>query len=314
MGPRTAAKAKILLVEDERLQAKVVKEYLESSGYEVIWVETGKLAIKTAKTQPVDLIILDLLLPDLDGNEVCRWLKLNEDTKGIPIIILTVKDSTEEKVIGLEAGADDYISKPCNEIELNARIYACLRTKALQDELREKNHQLEDVLLKVEQLAITDPLTKLFNRRRFEAALENEFKRTMRYGSPNSCLMIDIDHFKRINDAYGHHVGDIVLKETGTVIKDCIREIDTVARWGGEEFIVLLPETKKEEASKVASRMLKVMAGHSFSQITQKMTVSIGLAGVPDPSIDTAEKLIQTADLALYEAKSKGRNRVEVSP
>jgi len=314
MGTRSPAKAKILLVEDDPLQAKIVKEYLESSGYEVIWVETGKLAIKTAKTQPIDTIILDLVLPDLDGNEVCRWLKLNDDTKGIPIIILTVKDSTEEKVTGLESGADDYIPKPCNEIELNARIYACLRTKALQDELREKNRQLEDVLLRVEHLAITDPLTKLFNRRRFETALENEFKRTMRYGSPNSCLMIDIDHFKEINDEYGHHTGDVVLKETADIIKSCVREIDTVARWGGEEFIVLLPETKKEEASVVAVRILKVIAGHHFSLITKKLTISIGVAGVPDPTIDTAEKLIQTADLALYEAKSKGRNRIEAGP
>jgi two-component system cell cycle response regulator len=313
MVTRSVAKAKILLVEDDPLQANVAKEYLESSGYEIIWAENGKTAIKLAKTQPIDLILLDMMLPDLNGNEVCRWLKLNEDTKGIPIIIVSIMGSTKEKVTGLEAGAEDYLPKPYNEIELNARIYACLRTKALQDELRDKNRQLEEVLLKVEQLAITDPLTKLFNRRRFETTLENEFKRTMRYGSANSCLMIDIDHFKKINDEYGHHVGDVVLKEISEVIKDCIREIDTVARWGGEEFIVLLPETKKEEALKVAKRILDVIAGHSFSQITRQITVSIGLASVPDPSIDTAEKLIQTADFVLYEAKSKGRNRVEVS-
>jgi diguanylate cyclase (GGDEF)-like protein len=312
METRTVAKAKILLVEDDPVQANVAKEYLESSGYEITWADTGKAAIKVAKTEALDLILLDLMLPDLSGNEVCRWLKLNEDTKGIPIIIVSVKGSTEEKVSGLEAGAEDYLPKPYNEIELNARIYACLRTKALQDELREKNRQLEEVLLKVEQLAITDPLTELFNRRRFETAIENEFKRTMRYGSPNSCLMIDIDFFKKINDDYGHHTGDVVLKETAQVIKSCIRDIDIIARWGGEEFIILLPETKKEEALGVASRIREVMSGHSFSQIERQMTVSIGLAGVPDPSIDNAEKLIHAADLAMYEAKSKGRNRLEV--
>jgi diguanylate cyclase (GGDEF)-like protein len=311
METRTVAKAKILLVEDDPVQANVAKDYLESSGYEITWVENGKAAIKIAKTQALDLILLDMVLPDLSGNEVCRWLKLNEDTKGIPIIILSVKGSTEEKVSGLEAGAEDYLPKPYNEVELNARIYACLRTKALQDELREKNRQLEEVLLRVEQLAITDHLTELFNRRRFETSLENEFKRTMRYGSPNSCLMIDIDLFKKINDEYGHHTGDLVLKETAQVIKGCIRDIDVVARWGGEEFIVLLPETKKEEALRVASRIRETIAAHSFAQIEKKITVSIGLAGVPDPSIDTAEKLIQTADLAMYEAKSKGRNRIE---
>ena len=134
----------------------------------------------------------------------------------------------------------------------------------------------------------------------------------MRYGSPNSCLMIDIDFFKKVNDEYGHHTGDVVLKETAKVIKSCIREIDVVARWGGEEFIVLLPETKKDEAFGVASRIREVIAGHSFAQITQQITVSIGLAGVPNPSINTAESLINASDLAMYEAKSKGRNRIEI--
>ncbi|OGW38514.1 MAG: hypothetical protein A2Y97_00580 [Nitrospirae bacterium RBG_13_39_12] len=307
------SKAKIVLVEDDTIQAKVTKDYLETSGYEVIWVQNGKSAIKTAKTQHIDLILLDLVLPDLDGNEVARWLKNNEDTKGIPIIILTVKGSTEEKVIGLEAGADDYLHKPYNEIELNARIYACLRTKALQDELRVKNRQLEEVLLRVESLAITDPLTGLFNRRHFETTLEKEFNRSIRYLSPASCLMIDIDYFKKINDEYGHHTGDVVLKEVSEVIKDCIREIDTVARWGGEEFIVLLPETKKEASLQAALRILRVISEHKFSGINRQITVSIGLANIPEPSIDTAEKLINTADLALYEAKAKGRNKIEVA-
>jgi len=124
--------------------------------------------------------------------------------------------------------------------------------------------------------------------------------------------MIDIDFFKKVNDEYGHHTGDVVLKETAQVIKGCIRDIDTVARWGGEEFVVLLPETKKDEALGVATRICETIAGHSFSQIERQITVSIGLAGVPDPSIDTAEKLIHASDLAMYEAKSKGRNRIEI--
>ena len=140
------AKATILLVEDDKVQAKVTKDSLESFGYDVITATDGKSAIKSAKTQKVDIIVLDLILPDINGNEVSRWLKVNPDTKGIPIIMLTVRNSMTEKVAGLEAGADDYLPKPYDEIELNARIYACLRTKALQDELREKNRQLEDAL------------------------------------------------------------------------------------------------------------------------------------------------------------------------
>jgi diguanylate cyclase (GGDEF)-like protein len=305
------ANTKILLVEDDKVQAKVTKESLESIGYEVIPAEDGKSAIKIVKTQHVDIILLDLVLPDMDGNEVCRWLKLDKDAKSIPIIMLTVKNSTVEKVEGLKAGADDYLPKPYNEIELNARIYALLRTKALQDELREKNRQLEEILSKLEVLAITDPLTQLFNRRYFEAIIEKEFSRTARYKFPTSCLIIDVDHFKRVNDEYGHRTGDLVLKELATIIKDCLRKVDTVARWGGEEFVVLLPETNKVNAVRAASRFLSTIASRAFSGITRQVTVSIGIASVPDPSIDTAEQFIDKADFALYEAKSKGRNRIE---
>ena len=305
------ANTKILLVEDDKVQAKVTKGSLESIGYEVIPAEDGKSAIKIVKTQHVDIILLDLVLPDMDGNEVCRWLKLDKDAKSIPIIMLTVKNSTVEKVEGLKAGADDYLPKPYNEIELNARIYALLRTKALQDELREKNRQLEEILSKLEVLAITDPLTQLFNRRYFEAIIEKEFSRTARYKFATSCLIIDVDYFKRVNDEYGHRTGDLVLKELATIIKDCLRKVDTVARWGGEEFVVLLPETNKENAVRAASRFLSTIASHAFSGITRQITVSIGIASVPDPSIDTAEQFIDKADFALYEAKSKGRNRIE---
>jgi diguanylate cyclase (GGDEF)-like protein len=307
------SKAIILLVEDDKVQAKVTKDFLESFGYEVILAVDGKSAIKSAKTQKVDIIVLDLVLPDINGNEVSRWLKLNPDTKGIPIIMLTVRSSMTEKVAGLVAGADDYLPKPYDEIELNARIYACLRTKALQDELREKNRQLEEALLKLEVQAITDPLTELFNRRYFLSAIEKEFNRTVRYKSPTSCLMIDIDHFKKINDAYGHRAGDISLKETAAIIKNCTRDVDTVARWGGEEFIVLLPETGGEDALLVAAKILGAVSHHAFTAFPERITVSIGLATVPEPHINTAEKLIHEADLALYEAKTKGRNRIEVS-
>ncbi len=307
------AKAKILLVEDDKLQAKVTKEYLERNGYEVVWTDNGKSAIKIAKTQPVEIILLDLILPDISGNEVWRWLKINDDTKGIPIIILTVKDTLQDKVKGLEAGAEDYLPKPYNEIELNARIYACLRTKALQDELREKNRQLEEILKKVEILAITDSLTELYNRRHFELALEKEFKRTLRYKTPTSCMIIDIDHFKKINDEYGHHTGDEVLKEIAKQIKNSLREIDIPARWGGEEFIILLPQTTKENAFKAATRISESIARLKFPNVSSQLTVSIGITDIPNPSIESVEKFIQVADLALYEAKEKGRNKIVVA-
>jgi diguanylate cyclase (GGDEF)-like protein len=304
---------KILLVEDDRLQALTIKEYLEKAGYEVVWAENGLSAIKSAASRPFDLVVLDLVLPDLDGNEVCRWLKNTKQTQDIPIIILSAKGETKEKVSGLEAGADDYLPKPYDPSELKARIYACLRTKALQDQLREKNRRLEEVLLQMETLAMTDQLTGLFNRRYFSSVIEKEFSRTMRYNHPSSCLMIDIDHFKRINDEYGHHAGDQVLKEVSRAMIMCLREADTVARWGGEEFVILLPDTARENALRVASRILTAVSTCKFSSHPARITVSIGLASIPAPTIDTPDKFIAAADRSLYEAKTKGRNRIEFS-
>lgn len=308
------AKAKILLVEDSKGQAEATKSFLEKKGYEVTWAEDGLTAFKIAKSQKVDIILLDRVLPDIDGNEICRWLKLNQDTKGIPIIMLTVKDSVSDKVNGLEAGADDYLPKPYDEVELNARIYSCLRTKTLQDELRQKNKQLEEMLTRVETLAITDPLTGLFNRRRFESILSLEFKKATRYQAPLSCMMIDIDHFKEVNDAYGHRTGDMILKEIAGIIHKNIREVDTAARWGGEEFAVLIPNTTKEDAFQPANRILKTVSKHSFPDIGGRhVTVSIGIADIMDPAITNEEKLVHAADLAMYAAKRKGRNKIETT-
>jgi two-component system, cell cycle response regulator len=307
------AESTVLLVEDDKLQGKATKDYLESAGYNVIWAEDGKSAIKAVKTQGPDLVVLDLILPDMNGNEVCRWLKLNQDTRCIPIIMLTAKSSTNDKVASLTAGADDHLSKPFNESELGARIYACLRTKALQDELRDKNRQLEEVLAKLEVLAITDPLTHLYNRRHFETLIENEFAGTVRYKSPATCLMIDVDYFKSINDEYGHRTGDIVLKELSNIVISCLRKVDTVARWGGEEFVALLTRTKKEDSYAAAERILNTISGYTFTGVNRRITVSIGIASIPDPSIDTAEKLVDASDIALYEAKKLGRNRFAVA-
>lgn len=316
IGTKSAtAKAKILLVEDDRVQAQFIRDFLERKGYDVVWAEDGASAIKMAKTLPIDLILLDLILPDISGHEVCRWLRLNKDTKGIPIIMLTVRTDISDKVAGLEAGADDYLPKPFDEAELNARIYASLRTKALQDELKERNKQLEDLLHKLEVMAITDYLTEVYNRRHFEEILRREFRRAVRYNLHLSCLMCDIDHFKRINDTYGHAAGDAVLKEIARIITSNLREVDVIGRWGGEEFAVLLTQAKKEDAKKVGERIIKAVSGYKFQGLPEKerITISIGVASVPeDPDIDNWERLIKAADEALYKAKRNGRNRIEL--
>jgi diguanylate cyclase (GGDEF)-like protein len=307
------AKARVLLVEDDPVQANATKKILQTTGYEVLWSQDGVNAIKTVKTMKPDIILLDVVLPGLDGYEVCRWLKRDEDAKGIPVIMLTVKKELADKISGLQIGADDYLPKPYNELELNARIYASLRTKALQDELQMKNSQLEELLGKVEYMAITDALTGLYNRRRSHDVLAKEFERSKRYGTPFSLIMFDIDHFKKVNDDYGHQVGDTVLREVSNIIVKSIRDIDTASRFGGEEFMVILPNTGRENAKVGAERMRVGIERHIFPELDRPITVSIGVAGLPDPAIENEDRLIRCADCALYRAKQNGRNRVETA-
>jgi two-component system cell cycle response regulator len=306
------AKANILLVEDSETQGAATKNFLEKCGYEVTWLLDGMSVFRVTKTTPIDVVLLDRLLPDIGGEEVCRWLKLNQDSKGIPVIMLTVKSTTLDKVQGLECGADDYLPKPYEEIELNARVYAALRTKILQDELRQANNELKEMLSRVELIAITDPLSGIFNRRRFDPMLELEFKKAARYGTPLSCIMIDIDHFKAVNDTYGHSVGDTIIKDIALVIQRSIREVDTACRWGGEEFVVLTPMTTKIKAVHPARKILTSVSEYAFAGIGDtKVTVSIGIADMSNPEIDAPNKLIHAADMAMYAAKKKGRNRIE---
>jgi diguanylate cyclase (GGDEF)-like protein len=286
---------------------------LEKNGYAVTWIMEGQSALQTAMAQAYDLIILNRILPDMDGNELCVLLKHSEVTKGIPIIMLTAVGTTSDKVESLESGADGYLPKPYEASELNARVSAAVRTKRLQDELKHKNDEMREMLTKVEKLSITDPLTGLYNRRRFEAVLEIEFEKSARYKSSLSCLMIDIDHFKTVNDTYGHSAGDEVLKGVAQLIKKSIRNVDAACRWGGEEFIVLTPMTAKAFAIQPARRIWRAVSDHIFPAIqNHNVTISIGIADVSVPEIDTSHKLIQAADSMLYQAKKNGRNRIEV--
>lgn len=307
------AKAKVLLVEDDPLQASATKEILKKVGYDILWAEDGINAIKLVKSEKPDIILLDVILPGMDGYEVCRWLKLEETTKGIPVIMLTIKKDLSDKISGLQIGADDYLPKPYNELELNARIYASLRTKALQDELKVKNNQLEALLEKVNYMAITDALTGLYNRRRFHDALSAEYERAKRYGTPFSLIMLDIDFFKKINDDFGHNEGDTVLKEVSGILLRNVRDIDTAARYGGEEFMMILPNTEKAQAMVVSERIRQTIATHDFSGLNRKISASIGIAGMPDARIDNEERLIRCADFAMYRAKQLGRNRTIVA-
>ena len=304
-------KAKLLLIDDSEAQSGQIKAVLERLGYSVECANSGVEGLRLARTILPDLVLLDVVMTDIDGFAVCRWLKMNSDTREIPVIMLTVRTALADRVEGLNIGADDYLSKPFQDEELEARIFAALRVKAAHAELKERNHQLETMLHHVEALAITDPLTGLFNRRRFTDVLKREFAVTKRYKNTLSCLMIDLDHFKRINDQYGHDAGDQVLKEAARRIQSSLREVDVPSRYGGEEFAILLPHTGKREAFVVAERLrnaIKSVEFH-FGGDTLRVSASIGISGNIDVPTGNAEDLVKAADLALYEAKRSGRDR-----
>ncbi|HWO09597.1 MAG TPA: diguanylate cyclase, partial [Polyangiaceae bacterium] len=232
-------KGKLLLVEDSDAQGAQIRATLQRLGYDVLWAKSGIEGLKLARIEKPDLIVLDVVMQDMDGLAVCRWLKMSSESRDIPIIMLTIRGELQERVEGLNVGADDYLPKPFADEELDARIFAALRVKATEHELKKRNNELESMLHHVEALAITDPLTGLYNRRRFDDVLRREFAVTRRYGAPLCCLMVDVDHFKRINDLYGHDAGDRVLAGVATRLGSRLREVDLASRFGGEEFAIL---------------------------------------------------------------------------
>jgi diguanylate cyclase (GGDEF)-like protein len=237
---------------------------------------------------------------------------MHAETREIPVIMLTVKGEVAYRVEGLNVGANDYLPKPFADEELEARIYAALRVRTAQEELKERNLQLEAMLHRVEALAITDPLTGLFNRRRFSDVLNREFSLSQRYKNPLSCMMIDLDHFKAVNDQYGHDAGDQVLKEVAQVLAGNLREVDVPARHGGEEFAIILPHTDKLCALVVANRLAQIIKGlkFHFGKRTVRLSASFGLADTNDVPPGQADDLLRAADRALLRAKREGRDRV----
>lgn len=304
--------SKILVIDDSAFESKQLRELLEEIGHQVLWAETGAQGMKLIKTASPDLILLDLVLSDISGQEICRWSKRNAGTQTIPIIMLTAKTDMKDRVAGLEEGANDYITKPFNDLELKARIAAALREKQLRDALQNKNQEYEDLLRKVERMAITDAVTGLYNRRHFEEVLIKEFERFKRYDIPFACLMIDVDYFKSVNDTYGHETGDVVLKKIAKTIQAQVRGVDTVARYGGDEFAVLLPQQGKGSAEMIAQRILEDARSRDFDKLKEKrITLSIGISSIPDPDLKEVDQIMQCADYALYKAKKKGRDCVQ---
>jgi len=253
-----------------------------------------------------DLIICDLEMPRMDGFKFLQMVNAREDLRGIPIILLTGREDRDLKVKGLEQGACDYVTKPFDAAELVARVKVQLKIKGLQDELKKSNELLKE-------LSNTDPLTRLYNRRFLSQTLKTELERSKRYNEPLSLVLLDIDNFKNINDKYGHQNGDVILMEIAGIVNVGRRCYDIAARFGGEEFLLVLPGTSLEGGVKVAERLRQKVCSLSFKPPLESLsvTISLGVAVFPSAKVDDEDSLIHAADEALYRAKQNGKNRVE---
>jgi two-component system, cell cycle response regulator len=297
---------RILVVDDNQDNIEIIATRLRYRGYEILEAGDGEQALSLVREAAPDLILLDVMLPDIDGYEISRRIKGDDDLPFIPIILVTARDSTQDKVAGLDAGADDYLTKSINFPELEARVRSMLRIKRLQDELEEKNRELE-------RLSISDGLTGLFNHRHIHGLLAEEFERVARTNDCMSVAMFDLDHFKSVNDTYGHQAGDRVLVELADILREVARDVDRLGRYGGEEFMALLPETCIDDAAVFVERVRREVARRPFDVGGNEplhMTLSAGVATYPHETIRDVESLVRLADQALYTAKETGRNRV----
>lgn len=299
--------AKILIIDDSRLMVEFAKNILKKTGYDVITAGDGISGVELARSERPQAILLDVIMPGIDGYEACRLLKEDELTKDIGVIMLTSKAEPADKVKGLALGAVDYVTKPFDAGELIARVNIHVKLYELYEALQERNRQLE-------QLAIRDGLTGLHNHRYFQEQLAAEMGKLQRYGDSLTCILLDIDFFKQFNDTYGHQSGDAILSQIGEILNKVTRAGDIAARYGGEEFVVLLPRCDLKMGFACAERLKKMVEENNFNYngTAFHVTASIGVAGCPDERISLPRDLVAGADKALYSAKRAGRNRVEV--
>ncbi len=295
-------KKQIVLIVDDMVENIEVLDGVLGEEYEILFATNGKDAMEIAANQLPDIILLDVVMPDMDGYEVCAGLKANHKTQNIPVVFITAMNHEEEESKGLNAGGIDYITKPIRPSIVKARVHNHLELKRYRDYLQE--------------LSAMDGLTGLANRRKFDEWLVYEWKRARRNQTPITLLMTDIDYFKPYNDHYGHLAGDDCLRRVAMNLKETAhRPADMQARYGGEEFVLLLPETDLAGGVRVAERLQQRMKianiPHAFSNAAPYVTLSIGIGTtVPSDSLSSIQ-LIESADKYLYAAKESGRNRIE---
>lgn len=300
----------VLIIDDSEAVREKILKTLESRDLfsRFYQAEDGLDGFKKLLASPVDIILCDLEMPRMDGFKFLGMMKGRPEVSDTPVIILTGNDDRELKIKGLEQGACDFITKPFDPEELVARMRVHLKIKHLQDDLKRSN----ELLL---ELSNTDHLTGLFNRRFLMEALDKEVQRARRKDGMVALLIMDIDHFKRVNDTHGHLQGDVVLQKVALHIQKELRSYDIAARYGGEEFVAVLPDTSLKEAFNVADRIRLSVQGMHFagSLANERVTISLGVALFPSSSFDDIDGLLRAADEALYLAKERGRNRVIIS-
>lgn len=298
-------KRRILVVEDEVPIMELIRESLEGAGYEVHTANSAQEALNAIRTIQPNLVLTDQDMPGFTGLEMLR--ELRGQLNYVSVIFVSGRADITMVTKALRAGADDYIRKPFLFDELLARVEACLRTHDLHEELLVANQKLQDTVER-------DYLTGLFNMRSMYDRIDGELKRAIRYNRKLACVMIDMDHFKSVNDGNDHLFGSFVLKEVGAIIKQTMRDSDFAARYGGDEFLVVLTDTDGPGAKVFCERLREKVLKHTFSDGRSqiRLTMSLGCAvGDAKNSID-ARQLVRKADHALYRAKEAGRNRVEV--
>jgi diguanylate cyclase (GGDEF)-like protein len=305
----------LLIVDDTPHNIKLLFEFLNNYGFEILVAEDGKDALEIAQEEQPSLILLDVLMPGMDGFETCRYLKDNSDTHSIPVIFMTALSDTLNKVKAFKLGAVDYITKPFQQEEVLARVNTHLTIRYLQTELETQKEALQKANQELQRLATLDSLTQLANRRRLDEYLQREWRRAYREQIPLSLIFCDIDYFKLYNDGYGHQAGDDCLQQVAEAINHAVnRPSDLAARYGGEEFTVVLPNTPIDGAMRVAhliqSYLQTLKLIHPNSKVSPYVTLSMGVTSIIPTTTNSLDVLIQIADLALYEAKAQGRNRI----
>jgi diguanylate cyclase (GGDEF)-like protein len=301
----------ILIVDDVPNNLRLLDEILDEMSYDTIFANSGKQAVEIVEnlTVQIDLILLDLMMPEMDGIEVCTIIKSNPMCQDIPVIFITADESPQSLLNAFKTGAIDYLKKPLDKAELLLRVENQLKLNKVYAGLRRSNDELLEAYALLQQLATVDPLTGLENRRSLMDFSEVQLKLAQRYKSFFSILLIDLDYFKKINDTYGHLIGDEILKNIAKILKESLRNVDHIGRFGGEEFIVILPNTTLKNAVLVAEKVRDAIANfvHNIEEQIIQATVSIGIASYNSLD-DDANQIIKRADQALYTAKSSGRN------